>query len=122
MKLKIFIGLTIVAFFSVSAFSQEPATSKPSARLRVIEANATATPTPRPGKVVVITDNTPKASPTPKPTPYRIPEPKVPTPETNQTVPTNPQNSANRLSFGQIRSKINEAKREMQSRPILTAS
>lgn len=123
MKLKVFIGLASVAFFSVSAFSQGPGTPETTAaRPRVIGANAATTPTPRPGKVVVITDNTPKTSATPKPTPYRIPAPKATPPETNQTVPTNPQNSANRLSFGQIRNKINEAKREMQSRPILTAS
>ncbi len=123
MKLKVFIGLAITTFFSVSAFSQEPGTPETTAaRPRVVGANATATPQPTPGKVVVITDNTPKTSPTPKPTPYRIAEPKPTTPETNQTVPTNPATSGNRLSFGQIRSKINEAKREMQSRPILTAS
>lgn len=123
MKLKVFIGLTIAVFFSVSAFAQESVMPEPrAARPRLAGANASVIPTPTPGKVVIITDNTPKPAPTPKPTPYRIPEPKPTIESTNKVVPINPQNSANRLSYGQIRSKINEAKREMQSRPILTAS
>jgi hypothetical protein len=118
MKLKVFIGLAILTFFSVSTFSQESENPETSARPRIVGANTTATPNPTPGKVVIITDDTTKTTPSPNPTPYRISEPR----ETPVQSSSNPVNSANRLTYGQIKSKIAEAKRQMQTRPILTSS
>jgi hypothetical protein len=120
MKIKIFIGLAIVTLFSIPVFSQESQNPEKDARPRVIIVGQTPSPTPTPKKIVVITDITPKATPTPKPTPYQIYPPKNNTTEPNPTLPQISY-SKNRLTYGQIKSKIEEAKRQMQSRPILTA-
>lgn len=111
MKLKIAFSLVLVSLFTLAGFSQQE--DNPGLRPRVIETDET------PKKVVVVTDATKDIPATPKPTPYRVPEP-VRQP---QETPVQPgASSSSRLSFGQIKAKIEEAKREMQSRPILTAS
>lgn len=127
MKSKILISLVIISLFAVSSFAQTPETSERPRIIVVGSSNNNAvktvpTPTPTPNKIVVITDNTPKSTPTPKPTPYKIVEPKE-TPNDDQTnVSTNSANSKYHLTYGQIKSKIAEAKRQMSARPISTAS
>ncbi|MEP6903113.1 MAG: hypothetical protein ABJA66_15280 [Actinomycetota bacterium] len=81
-----------------------------------------ATPTPTPSKIVIVTNNlppTPTPKPvftaTPSPTPIIVggstnPKPNYPTYNTSQT-----------LTLGQIKSKLEEAKREMAARPITIA-
>jgi len=72
----------------------------------------TATPTAKP--VVVVSNTTPIAVPTP------IPQPRVEIPKSDQSF--HDPVSGNTLSFRQIKSKIAEAKRELQTRPLSTAA
>ena len=96
MTTKLFCAFLITTAATLTAFSQ-------------------AEPTPTPVKVVV-TDSMPpvKTGPTPV---------VVGTSNTNSTAPQMSGTNLNTrgLSFGQIKSKIAEAKRQMQSRPIATA-
>ncbi len=119
MKIKFFLGLAIVTFFSIPAFSQESQNPETEARPRIIIVGQKPSPTPTPKKIVVITDNPPKTLLTPKPTPYRTDVPKNNSTELQLLSPIS--DSKNRLTYGQIKSKIEEAKRQMQSRPISTA-
>ncbi len=117
MKYNVFAGLMIVAVFSVHSFSQNKLPGDSSARQRVVNLASFVEPTPTPQKVVIVTDNIPKQESTPKPTPYRISEPQNnPGPPSPMYIPA----AVHRLSLGQIKSKIEEAKRQMQSRPIAT--
>ncbi|MCW5959138.1 MAG: hypothetical protein KIS76_03195 [Pyrinomonadaceae bacterium] len=111
MKLKIALSLLLVSTFTLTAVSQQ--NDKPGLRPRVIEPDEATT------KVVVVTDATKNIPATPKPTPYRVPEPVKQADEASVQPNTG---GASRMSLGQIKAKIEEAKREMQSRPILTAS
>lgn len=117
--------MTIVVFCLVSLFA---AASVPAfGQIRVAE------PTPTPVKLVV-TDNTPAAKPTrprvaasPTPTPIIVGAPPV-TPVVQQWTPTVPattpiENLTHRsLSFRDIKNKIADAKRQLQTRPFATAS
>ena len=82
---------------------------------------SSANPTPTPSKVVVVTNTpTPKpvAAPIGNPIPVDRPAPSpTPTP-----TPVIPQNNYKILTFGQIKSKIAEAKRLMQTRPMPTGA
>jgi hypothetical protein len=118
MKVKIIALLSIVSFFAITIFSQDNDNNTTKSRVRIIGQDSSVSPNSTTGKVVVITDNVPPRSATPKPTPYKIvvPEPDSSTPIVQKPI-GNPQN---RLTFAQIKSKIEEAKRQMQSRPITT--
>ncbi len=119
MKFKFFTGSIIVAILTLSAFAQNSDSNESLERLRVIDFETSAVPTPTPQKRVVVTDNLPKFSPTPKPTPYRIPDPQPGS--AAETSPVFVPPAQHRLSYGQIKNKIEEAKRQMQSRPIATS-
>ena len=123
MKSKVLIGIVFFIFLSTVAFSQSIAPSP--TRSRVIGMQPTASPSPTPSKVVVVTNTLPS------PTPYRTPTPKpiapIQTPAINSYTNSQPTVSTisptfyKPLSFGQIKSKIAEAKRQMAARPVQTA-
>jgi hypothetical protein len=119
MKKGIVVGFFILVFSSISAFSQSP-TPTPT-RQRVVGSNPTAvifSPTPAP-KTVVVTNNLP--SPTPAPVPQTTPTP-FPTATLNNSVQTIPQSYIySSLKFGEIKSKLAEARREMSARPLPTS-
>lgn len=107
--------LSIFAFLflsTISLFSQTVQTSPTPSRVRVVG----ATPSPSPSKTVVVTNTLPSPSPTPKPA-------VTPTPlvgggsQTTKTTSTTSQT----LTYGQIKAKLEEAKREMTARPITIA-
>jgi hypothetical protein len=109
-----------VALLSVSTiYSQELKPVPTPSRVRIVG----ATPTPTPSKIVIVTNKLPP-TPTPTPKPIVIAAPS-PTPiivgsSTNPTVnPTS--NTFRSLTLGQIKSKLEEAKREMAARPITIA-
>lgn len=127
MKKHFFCTAAVSSLFGFSAYGQSPAVE----------------PTPIPVKVV-ITNSMPaiKALPTPgirpNPTPIIVGESVrtgglsgIMAPSTASTVPvapvvrrdfSGPAASLRSMSFGEIKSKIAEARRQMQSRPIATAS
>ena len=119
MKLSLWPGLIILSFFSINVFSQS--------RL--------PQPTPTPSRVIV-TNNLPAPTrivqPTPLPIPVVVGRPRVVGDEEDRTpdqdinekpVRTQIQPTEFRtMSFGQIKNKIAEAKRVMQSKPLQTAS
>ncbi|HQU86642.1 MAG TPA: hypothetical protein PKY59_26155 [Pyrinomonadaceae bacterium] len=82
-------------------------------------------PSPQPPKkVIVVTNNLPTPSPTPiaAPSPRNTPvfTPSIPTPMPTPAI--NPTNLSYRsMSFGQLKNKIAEARRQMQARPMQTA-
>lgn len=110
-------------------FAQQLQPSPTPTRQRVIIVGASPTPTPAapnpsetPRKVVIVTNNPPAPVPTPaqKPIPRDLPSEVTTVPSANVSpVPTNL--SYRSLSFGQLKSKIAEAKRQMQARPMQTA-
>jgi hypothetical protein len=93
----------------------------------------TAAPTPAPTPpLVVVTNTLPSPTPVPASTPPPVSLSTTPAPVVGNTVPTNrPMNSASALttpagafkilSFAQLKNKIADAKRLMQSRPMPTA-
>src|SRR5262249_6801949 len=118
MKLLFWPGLVSVFIFTVSVFPQ----------------NYRPEPTPTPIKVVV-TNNLPSPTRivqvTPSPTPMVIGRPRIVGDEDDRTPDAEPTpqpfkpmvpTEFRTMSFAQIKSKIAEAKREMQSRPMQTAS
>ncbi len=124
MKSKVLICLVFFIFPSVGTFSQN-ATPSPT-RSRVIGTQSIPSPTPTASRVVIVTNNLPS------PTPYRTPIPRLSaTPIQIPIIVGNPNNPATAstltptfykpLAFGQIKSKIAEAKRQMTARPIPTA-
>ncbi|MBS1794527.1 MAG: hypothetical protein JSS81_11770 [Acidobacteria bacterium] len=115
-SLLLFCAILIPAFTN---FSQEMKPSPTPSRPRVVG----VAPSPTPSKIVVITNNLPPA-PSPTPKPVYSPSPS-PTPIIVGSTP-NPkpvyQTGGNQLlSLGQIKSKLEEAKREMTARPITIA-
>lgn len=120
-KNSVFIGVTLLLFSSLVVFSQVPAPTPAQTRVIVVGSTHNAAPnaTPTPVKLVV-TDNVPAPKPTPVPrplptqTPYIPITPQVPAPDYYS------QTSFKSLSFAQIKNKIAEAKRQMQSRPMPT--
>jgi hypothetical protein len=117
MKFPVRLGFLSILFFTASIFPQK---FQPD-------------PTPTPVKVV-ITNNLPPAvrSGQPTPTPIVVGRPRVvgdeddrtsDEPRNSQAVNPTPQPLEFRtMSFGQIKSRISEAKRLMQTRPLQTAS
>jgi hypothetical protein len=125
MKNKFFLGSFVFALSTLTIFSQGVQPSPTPTRPRVIVVGSapptgSPTPTPTPKKVVVVTN-----PPTPTPTPLATPKPPpAPTPFISTTPITSPTplpiypNNAPTMSFGQIKSRIAEAKRLMQGRPM----
>ena len=111
MKSNILIGFIVFICSTTAAFSQETKPTPTTERPRVIVSNPTPTP-----KVVIVTNTSP--TPTPKPTAIPITVDDLIKPE---TVATPPPTFYKPLSLKQIKSKIEEAKRQMQARPIPTA-
>src|SRR5215203_4982168 len=113
--------LSVFAFifiFTTTLFSQIVQTNTSPTRARIVG----ATPTPVPSKTVVITNNLP---PTPTPRPVIIATP-TPRPLTVTPTPSTPLANTNyttssTMSFGLIKAKLEEAKREMITRPITIA-
>lgn len=112
MKSNILIGFVVLISSTINAFSQEKPMS-PTERPRVIITTPTPTPTPSPTPKIVVA--TPLPTPKPKTT---ITVDDLIKPE---TVATPPPTFYKPLSLKQIKSKIEEAKRQMQARPIPTA-
>lgn len=115
--MKYFSIFAILLVLTINSFSQTVQTTATPSRVRVVGA------TPTPSKIVVVTNNLPPtSSPTPKPvvvttpttTPIIVGTKPSPTPyptySTSQTLP-----------LGQIKARLEEAKREMTARPITIA-
>ncbi len=132
MQRSFFVALFIFLISTATSFAQEiqPKPTPKRERIVVVGQNNSVNPeaTPTPSKTVVIEDNTPK----PQPTPVRAPIP-VDTPEKPPIIVGDSQKTQTpaaiapaqpspfrTLSFGQIKSKIAEAKRQMQARPLPT--
>jgi hypothetical protein len=130
---RILTGLCVSLCLSISVFAQNTSPSPTPTRQRVVNANPNTypaiSPTPLP-KIVVVTNNLPtttstpipRATLTPTPLPTVIQNP-IPT-DKPATVPVQilPLPYAySPLKFGEIKAKIEEAKREMIARPIATA-
>lgn len=130
MKNKLSLSFLIVVVSAISTFAQAVSPSPTPTRPRVIVVGATPTPTPVSSntptptpmpKVVIVTNNLPTPTPTPVSTPKPTP---IPTPFATPTpnpIPTSTFPSSRYLSLGQIKGKIEEAKRLMQSRPMPTS-
>ncbi|MGI8467255.1 MAG: hypothetical protein ACR2N3_02275 [Pyrinomonadaceae bacterium] len=134
MNIKTISGLILILFSALTALAQTAQPSSPTpTRPRMVSGNPSPTPTPRISptpylipsptpapKVVVVTTNLSSPSPTPIQTPRPI---FTPTPTVTQVFPTpTPLPVAYKvLSYGQLRDRINEAKRLMQTRPTQTA-
>ena len=123
MKKSVFAGFIFCLVSSISIYSQTPAPSPTPTRPRV----TAATPTPTPAARVIITNPpapmpAPTATPRPSATPLQNPYPVV-TQIYPTTAPTpRPQPVFYKpLTLAQIKSKLAEAKRQMQARPMPTA-
>ena len=120
-KLSVLTVFAILLLSSLTIFSQVPGPTPSGARVIVIGSTPSTSPyaTPTPVRLVV-TDNLPKTTPTPAPRPVPTQTPYAPG---IQAVPQNypaPENYRS-LSFTQVKSKISEARRQMQSRPMPTS-
>lgn len=113
--------LSIFAFFiflTTTLPAQTVQTTATPTRARIVGA-PTATPTP--SKIVVVTNNLPSPTPkpvvvaTPSPTPIIVGDTPNPTPVPSTNLSTQV------LSFGQIKARLEEAKRAMSARPITIA-
>ena len=125
-----YLSIFLVLFAStINIFSQTVKPTATPSRVRVVGATPTTipTPSPTPAKIVVVTNNLP---PTPTPTlkPVSTPNP-MPTATpiiirnspTPLPTPAQNYNYGQTLPLGQIRAKLEEAKREMTARPITIA-
>ena len=131
MQRSIFVAFFISLFLTAASFAQEIQPSPTPKRERVIVVgqtpNPSATATPTPSKIVVVEDKTPKPQPTPFRTPYPVPS-RTPIIVGSSNNPVPPMSiipsqnfSFRTMNFGQLKSKIAEAKRQMQARPLQTA-
>ena len=111
MKSNILIGFIVFICSTTAAFSQETKPTPTTERPRVIVSNPTPTP-----KVVIVTNTSPTPTPKPRAIPITVDDLIKP-----ETVATPPPTFYKPLSLKQIKSKIEEAKRQMQARPIPTA-
>jgi len=111
--------LSIVAFllvFTVNSFSQTQSSNEVQTRARIVGA------TPTPSGNVVVTNNLPTTPvPTPSPVVRTTPAPtpavvRQPTPAPN--VNTNTAATTQILPYGQIKARLEEAKRAMAARPV----
>jgi hypothetical protein len=124
MTIKIISIFAFLIFLSVDSFAQTNQTSGSTvpSRPRIV---GEATPTP--SKVVIVSNDLPSPTPTPVPRPTATPQiitAPIPSDVPTQApvyAPVQPQANYKILSFAQIKNKIAEAKRIMQSRPMPTA-
>ncbi|HXG83316.1 MAG TPA: hypothetical protein VNI84_04730 [Pyrinomonadaceae bacterium] len=124
MKFKVFIGFFVFVFSFAAVFSQEAQTSPTPTRNRVVV--SPPTPSPTPASRVVVTNKlpSPTATPTPRPNTAPIQNPAAYPSATPSIYPTPAPVSPTffkPLGYKQIKSKIEEAKRQMTTRPIPTA-
>ncbi|NNF00810.1 MAG: hypothetical protein HKN25_17475 [Pyrinomonadaceae bacterium] len=118
MNTKIFVVLLTGLSLTANVFAQRSG-SESAFRPRVVGSSETAkadpTPTPTPRSVVVISSATPfprsTTKPTPKPSPRRV-----------ITSNARPQPRVGTLRYSEIKSKIEEAKRAMRTRPLKISS
>lgn len=130
-KIALYCPVLVLLISTITTFAQDSVPSPTPSRQRVIIVGATPSPTPfvndpsqPPKKVIVVTNNLPSPSPTPvtEPTPRNTPiyTPSIPAPLPTPAIVQS--NLAYRsLSFGQLKNKIAEAKRQMMARPMQTA-
>ncbi|MGI9056394.1 MAG: hypothetical protein ACR2F2_11395 [Pyrinomonadaceae bacterium] len=132
MQRSFIVAIIVFLVSSVPVFSQNIEPSPTPKRERIVadqktSPNPTATPTP--SNIVVIENTTPKPQPTPVRNPIPVDTPQKPpiivgsSPKTAYQVNVAPAQPLPFLTmnFGQLKSKIAEAKRQMQARPIPTA-
>lgn len=115
MKSNILIGFIVFLNLSTAAISQEMKPVPTTERPRVVVTNPTPNPTPTPTPKIIISTPSPTSSPIPTATPITSNTIVIPTNATTPPTFYKP------LSFKQIKSKLEEAKRQMQGRPIPTA-
>ena len=108
--LSVFVFLLVL---TTNFFSQPVQSNTTPTRVRIVGA------TPTPSKTVVVTNNL-LLTPTPKPIVIATPTPK-PAVVTNTPTPTTNNNTIHILTIGQIKARLEEAKREMAARPITIA-
>lgn len=130
MKNKLFLSFLVFACSILTTFAQgiQPSPTPTRPRVIVVGTSPTVTPTPptistpvpTPAPKIVVVTN----PPTPTPTPFSTPRPTpVPTPYTSTTpIPypnvSTPPVSYRAMSLGQLKSRIAEAKKLMQGRPM----
>lgn len=124
MKLNFLFCLSVFVLSSIPVFAQEISVKPTPARNRIINPAPEATPQSK--SIVVITDNLPVPAPAPTPTPKVIVttvQKPIPVDELKEPIKAAPAQAGvyRTLSFGEIKGKIAEAKRQMSARPISTA-
>lgn len=122
MKPKILFAFIISVFCVFSALSQTILPTPSPKRQRVIVVGESPTPDASNEnstvKKVIVTNTQPKATPTPAATPVKNP---IPIDRPVAVNPLPPATAFKSLAFGEVKNKIAEAKRQMQSRPLATA-
>ena len=120
-KISSLAGFAVLLLSFHTVLSQTATPTPANTRIIVVGSAPATSPhaTPTPVKLVV-TDKLPLPSPAPVPRPLPTPAPYTPG---NQAVPRDnyPAASYRSLSFTQVKNKIAEARRQMQSRPMPTA-
>ncbi len=113
MNKKILLVLSVAVFLPAFLLAQdgESTGNKKRARVVITENITIETPTPTPPTVVIV----PSASPTTAPEPRTIPAYRIDTPS---TMPETAAQSANSLRYIELQSRIEEAKRQMRTRPL----
>ncbi len=132
MKKVVFIAFFVFICSSINIFSQNIQTSPTPTRPREVIVKPAISPSPKPlPRGVIITNTMPSPLPTPTPRPIAAPT-QNPTPTVTPVYsspiypapiapPRPPPTFYKPLTFAQIKSKIAEAKRQMQARPLSTA-
>jgi hypothetical protein len=133
MKKTLFTVIFVSVFSTLNVFSQSVSPSPLNTRPREVVTNTKTLPTPTPlprGVTITNTMPSPMPSPTPRPivTPTQSPVAPITTPINPTQIypdplapPKPPPTFYKPLSLAQIKSKIAEAKRQMQTRPLNTA-
>ena len=124
MKKSVLVGFIFLFVSAINIFSQTPAPSPTPTRPRITVLYPTPEPTPPAARVIIT--NAPMPAPAPTATPRPITAPvQNPNPVIIPLYPTpnpRPQPTFYKpLTLAQIQSKLAEAKRQMQARPIPTA-
>jgi len=128
MKKSFLIGFLACLLSNINAVSQTFSPTPTPTRPRISLPDQTVSPTPPPAARVIITNPPPTAAPTPFPTPKPLTIPVLnptPVPSSIYAVPSPTPRPVptfyKPLTLAQIKSKIAEAKRQMQARPMPTA-
>ena len=108
------LAITGVFLFAANGIFAQSAEPTPTPKRERVYAPPTPQPEATPRKIIVVTNTAPAPTPTPFPTatPLRTPLP---------VYPNSTSTNYKSLSFAQLKAKIAEAKRQMQSRPLPTA-